>query len=161
MIEVIDNPLLLDYVKVCCEMSQDERDQVPEFTGNAFDIDGVAVGCWQVNGPKWSIRWGGVPLVVGGFHLERPGVYRDFLLTTPDAWKTHWRPVTKICKRIMDTMFATGAAHRMECVTPSARIALKPELMRWYKVLGYNHEATLQGYCVSGANAELFSRIKT
>lgn len=162
MIEVVHNPLLLDYIKVCVNMPEDERAQVPEFTGYPFGIDNVAIGCWQVSGPKWSIRRDGEPLVVGGFHQERPGVWRDFLLTTPDAWtRENWMPVTRACRRIMDSMFQNGAAHRMECVTPSIRVKSRPELPKWYGVLGYHHEATLRGYCVSGADAELFSRVKT
>jgi hypothetical protein len=159
MIEVIDNPLLLDYVKVLIELPPDEIAQIEDMTGHQFDVDGAAVGCWSVKGPKWSIRWAGVPLVVGGFHELRPKVWQDFLLTTPKAWTEHWFPITRICRKIMDSMLSTGAAHRLECVVPTARVSSRPELVKWYKVLGYNHEATLHKYCVSGADAEIFSRV--
>jgi hypothetical protein len=33
-------------------------------------------------------------------------------------------------------------------------------LVKWYKVLGYNHEATLRRYCASGSDAEIFSRVQ-
>ena len=154
-------PLLLDYVRVCIDMPEDERAQITDLTGQPFGIDNVAVGCWQVNGPKWAIGFEGRPLVVGGFNQERPGVWRDFLLTTPAAWAPeNWFQVTRHCRRIMDLMLRPGTGHRLECVTPTARIRAKSELVKWYKVLGYNHEATLHGYCASGADAELFARVK-
>lgn len=160
MITVNQNPLLLDFVKVCILMPQDERDQLEAFTGEPFDIDGAAIGNYMVNGPKWVIRADNEPIVVGGFALQRPGVYRDFMLTTPGAWEQNWFAVTRICRRIMDAMLNTKTAHRLECVTPTARLAARPEVEKWYKVLNYHREGTLYGYLASGADAAIYSRVK-
>ena len=158
--EVYPNPSLLDFIKVAACMPQDECDQLEKFTGQKFDVDGVAIGNFTVPGPKWVIKDGDLVLAVGGFVPERPGVWRDFMLTTPEAWqpKYAWR-VTLVCRRVMNAMFTSEQAHRLECIVPLSRIESRPELVAWYKVLKYKREATLQGYCADGYPAVVFSRV--
>lgn len=156
MLTIEQNPLLLDYVKVAIAMPEDERKQLENFTGHPFDIDGCAIGNYEVAGHKWVIRdEHGQPLCVGGFKLERPGVWRDFMLTTPEGWKGHGFQITRICRRIMDAMFMSGEAHRIECIAPVSRQCV----FRWYKVLGYNAEGRLHKYCADGSDAIIFSRV--
>ncbi|MDE2097521.1 MAG: hypothetical protein KGL39_09770 [Patescibacteria group bacterium] len=157
MIEVCATPLLAEFIKVCILLPQDERDQLEAFTGRPYDIDGAAIGAFCAPGPKWAIRADGEPIIVGGFAQERPGVWRDFLLTTPVAWEKHWFAVTRICRRIMTDMLHSGHAHRLECIAPIARL---PRVSRWYSVLGYHQEGVLHGYCASGADAAIFSRVR-
>jgi hypothetical protein len=159
MIHVYNDPLLLDFLKVCYLMPEGERAQLEAFTGQKYTVDGAAVGNFTVNGPKWVIKDAEVPLVVGGFSMERPGVWRDFLLSTPDAWSPkYWFSITRICRKIMDGMLKSGTAHRLECVVPAARLSAKLE--GWYKLLGYNREGLLNGYCANGADAVIFSRVR-
>jgi hypothetical protein len=157
VITIEQNPVLLDYIKVALQMPEDERKQLENFTGHPFDIDGCAMGNFQVQGHKWVIRSeSGQPLVVGGFARERPGVWRDFLLTTPAAFKAHGFQITRICRRVMDAMFLSGEAHRIECIAPASR----EHVFRWYATLGYNKEAVLHGYCADGSDAVIFSRVQ-
>lgn len=156
MIHVYTNPTLVDFIRVCAKLPQEERRQLEQFTGHPYEVDGAAIGNFSVPGPKWVIKDDEEPLVVGGFAPERPGVWRDFMLTTPEAWATHWFPVTRVCRRAMDAMFASGQAHRLECVAPESR----KRVFRWYKTLGYTREGRMRGYCANGADAILFSRVK-
>jgi hypothetical protein len=160
MIQVYNNPLLLDFVKCAILMPQDERDQVRAFSGEEFDIDGCAVGCYTQLGPKWVAKDDNEPLVVGGFVPQRPGVWRDFLLTTPNAWLPgNAFRITLGCRRVMNAMFKSGEAHRLECIVPESRISSRPELVEWYRVLGYQQEATLRAYLADGSNAVVFARV--
>jgi hypothetical protein len=156
VIEVFNNPLLLDFLKVAVKLPQDERDQLEAIAGQPYDIDGVAVGNFMTTGPKWVIKAHGEPIVVGGFEFQRKGVWRDFMLTTPEAWTDHWFPVTRICRRIMDSMFSSGTAHRLECISDARRTKAHD----WYRVLGYHQEARMHGYCASGHDALMYSRVK-
>ena len=158
MIIVYTNPLLLDFIKVCLNMPQDEREQLEAFTREKYDIDSAAIGNFTVAGPKWVIKADDEPICIGGFVPQRPGVYRDFMLTTPEAWK-HWFAVTRIARRVMDGMLANGA-HRLECVTPATRLAYQPKIEKWYAALGYTREAPLWRYCANGSDAVIFSRVK-
>jgi hypothetical protein len=168
MIQAFHTPLLLDYIKVCCQLPQDERDQLEAFTGQKYDIDGAAIGNFTVPGVKWVIKesYDGDPIAIGGFVQKRPGVWRDFMMNTPEAFnKKNWFQLTRICRRALDSMFQVNEqghrfAHRLECIVPAPRLAARPELADWYRVLGYNREATLYGYCANGADAILFSRVR-
>jgi hypothetical protein len=161
MIQVFTDPLLLDYVKICVLMPQDEREQIEALVGQKYDIDSVAVGNFMVPGPKWVIKDDSNPLVVGGFRQQRPGVWRDYMLTTPEAWeKKYWFTVTRTCRRAMDVMLKTKQAHRLECIAPAARLKNRPELAKWYKFLGYHEEGTRYGYCADGSDAVSFARVE-
>lgn len=161
MIQCYNNPWMTDFIQVCAKMPEDERAQVEAFTGEPYDIDGAAVGNFTAPGPKWVIKADELPLVIGGFVPVRPGVYRDWLLTTPEAWeKANFFSVTRICKRIMDAMLLSKTAHRLECIAPASRVESRPELARWYKLLGYTQEGRHYGYCANGADAISFSRVK-
>lgn len=156
MIHVYTNPLLLDYLRIVAQMPEDERQQALAVTQQPFDIDRIAAMHYGIPGPKWVIKADDEPLVVGGFALQRPGVYQDYLLTTPAAWAEHWFAVTRICRRLMDAMLKSGTAHRLECIS----LASRERCWKWYGILGYNREATLHGYCANGADAIMFSRVR-
>jgi len=160
MIQVYNDPLVLDFVKICILMPADERAQVEMLSGQKYDIDAVAIGNYMVEGPKWVIKDGNEPLVVGGFQQQRPGVWRDYMLTTPQAWEEkYWFAVTRTCRRAMDSMFKSAQAHRLECITPMSRLIARPELKRWYSLMGYRPEGVRRGYCSNGADAMAFARV--
>jgi hypothetical protein len=159
VIKIYNNPFLLDFIKVCASMPEDERKQLEAFTGQAYDIDGAALGNYTVPGPKWVVKKDDAPICIGGFVPQRPGVWRDFMLTTPAAWD-NWFTVTRMCRRAMDAMFDSGEAHRLECLTPANRLAQRPEIENWYRVVGYTREATLWRYLADGSDAVIFSRVR-
>jgi hypothetical protein len=159
VIVVYTNPLLLDFIHVCLNMPQDEREQLEAFTGEKYSVDGAAIGNFTVAGPKWVIKADDEPICIGGFVPQRPGVYRDFMLTTPDAWTRHWFTVTRTARKAMDGMLKNGA-HRLECITPMDRLALRPKIEDWYRLIGYTREAPLWRYCANGTDAVLFSRVR-
>jgi len=155
-----NNPLLGDFIQVCAQLPQDERDQLEAFTGQPYDIDGAALGNYMTVGPKWVLKDGETPICIGGYVVQRPGVYRDFMLNTSEAFeKKYWFGVTRTARRTMDWILHNGA-HRVECIAPARRLAARPQIEDWYKILGYNREATLYGYCANGADAVSFSRVR-
>jgi hypothetical protein len=156
VITVYTDPLLLDFVKVCINLPEDERRQLEDFTGEPYDIDRAAVGNYCVAGPKWVIKADEEPICIGGFVPQRPGVYRDFMLNTPAAFEQHWFAVTRIARRSLDAMLLSKTAHRLECIAHHSR----EKAFKWYSVLGYNKEATLYGYCADQSDAVLFSRVE-
>jgi hypothetical protein len=160
MIQVYSDPLLGDFLYAAIHMPQDEREQIEAFVGQKYDIDAVAVGNFMAPGPKWVVRTDDTVLCVGGFKQQRPGVWRDYMLTTPLAWEKRYAfTVTRTCRRLMDAMFASKQAHRIECIAPAARLAKRPELERWYRHFGYYNEGVRYGYCANGADAIAFARV--
>jgi hypothetical protein len=159
MIQAYTNPLLLDFIRVTIDMPQNERETFEATTGEKYDVDSIAVGNFMVAGPKWVIKNGDKPLCVGGFAPLRPGVWRDFMINSPEAWSLHWFPITRICRRMLDAMFTSGQAHRLECVTTAHRVQKHPCIERWYSAIGYEREAVLRGYCADGSDAVMFSKV--
>lgn len=169
IVRCYNQPWMTDFIQVCAQIPEDERAQVEAMTGEKYDLDSAAVGNFMAPGPKWVIKvaeddeafatGNSTPIIIGGFVPQRPGVYRDFLLTTPLAWDKYGFQVTRICRRIMDAVLMTHA-HRLECIVPAARVESRPELAKWYRILGYTQEGRHHGYCASGADAISFARVK-
>ena len=152
--------ILLDAIRVVLAATQEQQEHFKTTTGAEWDIDGVALGGFQTTGPKWSIHIDGKPVAVGGFAMQRPGVYRDWFIFTPDAFtKANYLAVTRLCRKLIEHVLKNGA-HRIECLVPVSRVDSRPQLDRWYTILGYNKEALLYGYCANGADAYCYSRVK-
>lgn len=157
IVNAYSNPFLLDFLIVAERAPQDERDQLEAFTGQPYNAEGAAAGAWAQPGPKWVFKTDkGQPLAVAGYVQERPGVWRDFMINTPESFGEHWFSVTRHAIRIMNAMFLSGQAHRLECVS----LASRTKAHEWYGVLGMNFEGTMHGYCASGADAVLYARCK-
>jgi len=160
MVVIYDNPTLLDFVFATIQMPEGERRAFEALTGHKYDVDGIAIGNYGVTGPKWVMKNDeGKVLSVGGFALQRPGVYRDFQINSPEAFsdKANWLPLTRFCRKAIDWMLDSKQAHRIECVTPASR---GPDVLRWYRTLGYYFEGTIYGYCANGEDALMYCKVK-
>lgn len=157
MITVHTDPLLIDFLVCANHAPEDQRDHFTKLTGLAYNVDDVAVGNFQVPGLKWVFKnEDGYPLLVGGFAPQRPGVWRDFLISTGEAFgPKYWKACTRACRRIMDQMFVADA-HRIECIAPASRVKARA----WYKLMGYTLEAPLRGYCADGSDAVSYVRVR-
>ena len=154
-LQVFTGPKLFDFLQVCHRLPSDEKEQYEAFSGEAYDPEKIAAIVSLRDGPGWVIVAEGKPIVVAGYAMIRPGVWQDWLLSTPEAWTTHWRGVTKICRRAMDAMLRSEA-HRLQCVSLASRI----HAHRWYRPLGLVQEGVLHGYGVNGEDAIMFARLR-
>ena len=152
---LVQGVTLLDMLMVCSAIPKDEQDQFEAFAGMDYDYEFAAMHWYQTPGPKWTIVAYGRPIVVAGFTALRPGVWQDWLFSTPLAWEGYWRSVTKFSKRVMDEMLQ-GGAHRLQCVSLASRI----QAHKWYGALGLGLEGTLRGYGARGEDALMFSRLR-
>jgi len=146
---------LIQFLQVCDGMPADEREQYEAFCGVKYDVQEAALTFANRTGPNWVLCADEKPLCIAGFDYLRPGVWQDWMITTPDCWDKYWRSVTKHTKRVMDAMLETEA-HRLQCVSLRSRI----QAHKWYRVLGLKQDGILPGYGVDGQDAILFSRCK-
>lgn len=153
--QIYRGPKLVDFMHVCYQLPQDEIEQYEAFSGEKFDPDAVAAVYSLRPGPAWVLTADDKPIVIAGFDRIRPGVWQDWLLSTPVAWEKYWRGVTKYCCRVMDAMLQSEA-HRLQCVSLASRI----HAHRWYRPLGLKLEGTLHGYGVNGEDAYMFARLR-
>lgn len=156
MIEVFSNPSMMDFLHVCWNLPEDEKQQMEAMSGLAFDVDGAAVGNYMSPGPKWVIKVDKEPICIGGYIPQRPGVWRDFMLNTKDAFAKHPLACTRTARKVMEAMFTSEQAHRLECVS----LASRSRAHKWYRTLGLNREGVLKGYAANGADCIIFARVK-
>lgn len=95
----------------------------------------------------------GVPVACFGAALERPGVYRVGMLTTP-RWPEVGRAASRHVKRIWPALWRQAGAHRAHCYS----IADHHEAHRWIGALGFVEEAHLGGWGCRGEDFKLFVR---
>lgn len=162
LLKVVSDPILLDFIRVVLDMDDDQKAHVKAMTGRDYDVDGLALGAYTTAGPKWCIKHpDGAPMAVGGFAIQRPGVYRDFFMFTREAFRSHNAVhVTRVCRTIMRELLKDPGVHRLECMVPVARVKARPELDRWYRILGYKNEALHSAYCADGTAAYCYARVK-
>ena len=160
MIEVSHNPCMMDFIYVAERVPLDEKHQIEAFTGKPYTVDGAAIGGFITPGPKWCGYKDGWPIACGGMVPERPGVWRDFMLNVEGVYtEENYASITRHCRRIMNHMFKSGQAHRIECIVPEDRVLARPELERWYTAVGYTREARMVGYLANGTPAIMYSRV--
>lgn len=151
------NPSLVDFIRVCQLLPDDERQQLEAFTGEVYNAEQVAASFYLRSraGLCWVLATDSAPLAIAGYEMVRTGVWQDWLLSTPDAWTYHWRTITKRCNEAMTAMLKTEA-HRLQCVSLASRI----HAHRWYRTIKLREEGTLQAYGAHGENAIMFARVR-
>lgn len=150
------DPTLIDLLDVCHRLPEDEREQIEAFSGEKYDAQRYAAAYHLRPGPKWLLHDGERTVAVAGFDMVRPGVWQDWMFSTPEAWSSaNWRSTTKYVRRVMDAMLKTEA-HRLQCVSLASRI----QAHRWYRTLGLVYESTLEAYGAGGENALMFKRLR-
>ena len=156
-VKLYTNPQLADFYMVCHALCEDEREQYRAFAGEDYDPATMAAAYFLRDCPKWVLVGESGPLVIGGFDMIRPGVWQDWLFSTPEAWSPpYWRSVTKACRRVMDGML-NSQAHRLQCLS----LASRTRAHEWYRPLGLRLEGTLREYGVNGEDALMFARLRS
>lgn len=147
-------PRLVDFLHVCHQVSEDQRREYVALQGKPFDADCVALELANRGAPYWAIvSQTGETIAIGGFTWIRKGVWQDWLLYAEGCWSEHWRGLSKICRRVIDTMMQDS--HRIQCITLASRDSARS----WYRILGYEYEATLKGFGCDGEDAVIYSRV--
>lgn len=125
----LTTPLLDDWCYLARRLREDEQQQFCALLGvDRYDPE-VAARAWaNTEGPTWLLLGDdGLPLIGGGFEPVRPGVFCAWLAGTPEAW-VHWHAITRVCRRHIRGLFASGQAHRIEVRSLFARF----KACRWY-----------------------------
>jgi ribosomal protein S18 acetylase RimI-like enzyme len=150
-------PLLQDFAYIARRMRRDEREQFVAFSGmGAYEPDIVARALSMLQGPTFSlVDERNVPVILGGFHPRRRGVFEAWLAGTDDAWAQHWRTITRECARQLQVLLNT-TAHRVEVYSLTSRV----HAHAWYERIGLQLEATLRRYCADGSDVFVFARTR-
>lgn len=151
-------PIVADWLLLARSMRPDEVAQFEAMTGRPFDPELAAQGYIAAPGIKYAlIDAEGKAFAAGCFEHVRPGVVETWGIGTPEAWADHWRAITKVCRRQIDSFLVNGA-HRVQIVSLASRTAAH----EWYeRGLGLMREGTLRGYFSDGSDAVMHARVNS
>jgi hypothetical protein len=155
---VIAEPILTDFAYLAERMRPDEIDQLLAFTGWAEYVPDRAARLWAATPGECVALLGpdGRALGLGGLTPVSPGVYEAWSVSTLAAWDTHWRAITKLCRRQIDHALANGA-HRVQVCS----LASRTRAGEWYvRGLGLKREGCLRRYTADGRDAVMYARVK-
>ena len=145
-----------DIACVAIHMRPDEIEQWLALTGVAHYVPDVAVRAVVNTGdPCWAmVDMSGRPFVVGGMHVDRPGVASLWMMGTMAGWALHWRVITKTAKRFIAGLL-DGDMHRVEVTA----LASRTEAHRWYRRLGLNIEEPRRAWFADGSDGVCFAAV--
>lgn len=156
---VLDTPTLLDFAFLARYMREDEKAQWCAMTGFAeYDAELCARSLATTQGLAWCLRDAtSKPLAVAGFEPIRSGVYQAWMAGTPEAWASHWRTITKVCRRMADSLLGDGTARRIQILALESRAAA----LTWYaRGLGHRFEGIHRAFYADGQNAACYARTR-
>lgn len=145
---------LADLFQLCAAMRPDERAQWEALVG-PFDVEEAVCRLFQLPGVKNSLFAGDRLLIAGGYYEVSPGVWRSWMVGTPDAWRDHWRSITEATRFVMDCLLEEPTIRRLETHAMASRTLTG----RWYeKGLGMEKEGILRRYALNGDDVAVYSR---
>ena len=116
-------PVCGDWVQLARTMRPDEIAQFEAMTGRDYNADQAAGAFIAAPGIKYAlIGADSAAFAAGCFEHVRPGVIETWGVGTLPAWSQHWRAITKVCRRQIDSFLANGA-HRVQIVSLASRTA--------------------------------------
>jgi RimJ/RimL family protein N-acetyltransferase len=159
MIRAIFGHSLRIFERVAADITLDDRATYLAMTGATFEPDDAAARLWLDPRPRriWTF-WetvGNFPAAVGGYVLERPGVWTSWFMSTPDAWK-RGRQITEAVAACVRHMLEEEGAHRLETVTLATRTSAR----EWYERIGFSYESTARKASASGEDLVTYVAIR-
>lgn len=153
-----ESVVLMDFLHVALHVPEDEQRQIAVFTGAMYDAESVALRLYMVAGPKWALLASNQePVAVGGYIPIAPGTFDSFMLVTKLGWAEYGRAITRQTIRVINRMFGDYGARRLQTLC----LADRADARSWYEKIGLQYESTLTAYGVNGADAVMYTRIKT
>lgn len=149
-------PVCGDWVHLAHTMRPDEIAQFEAMTARAYDADQAAGAFIAAPGIKYALIGAeGRAFAAGCFEYVRPGVIETWGIGTLSAWTNHWRAITKVCRRQIDSFLANGA-HRVQIVS----LASRTQAHVWYeRGLGLKREGTLRKFFPDGSDAVMHAKV--
>lgn len=152
-------PSVLDIYHVASRMRDEEVAQYLAATGmEVFDPDECTRRTLGMMG-EFSftiLDADGMPIVVGGYVEARDKVFQSWMIGTEEAWAKHWRTITKVSRRSMDSLLKSGRAQRISDYSLRAR----NKAQDWYKDgLGMAFSHVERKWFANGEDANCYIKV--
>lgn len=113
------------------------------YNQKAYDPNALLQLLKDFEGPAFTVLdENGLPAACGGYFYVSPGVWRSWMMGTVRGWGKRWRSLTKAARWLIDGMFTTVGAQRLETTV----LASRTKAMEWYeRGLGLTRESEENG----------------
>ena len=153
---ILRAPTLEEALLICRSARPDEQEQFHALTGRAWDAEVVAAEVVAKDGLKWVALDNGHPFVMGGYDHVVNAVYQSWMVGTMVDWRTHWRSITKVSRKVMQAVLDSGATRLQTCV-----LASREKTCEWYvRALKMNFEGHMRGFGANGETMAMYARVK-
>lgn len=134
----------------------DEREQYTALCGLPWNSEQVIDEIMQKTGVRFVARYHDKAFVIGGYDHVVNDVWQSWMVGTMFHWETQWRSITKVSRRVMDSLMEAGARRLQTCV-----LASRKKTCEWYvKGLKMQLEGELRGFGANGETMAMFARVK-
>lgn len=153
---IVRAPTIEEALAICRNARPDEQEQYYALTGKTWNPERVVHEICHKQGPKWVALDGDKPFIMGGYDHVVNDVWQSWMVGTMADWRTHWRSITKVSRKVMDALLATGARRLQTCV-----LASREQTCEWYvRALKMTFEGNMRGFGANGETMAMYARVK-
>jgi hypothetical protein len=147
---------LADCVFVCTNMREDDFRETSTLTSTKTR-DEMAKAIFKQGGESYTIfNNKKEPVLIGGAFYENPKVATIWLYATDNISLRDWWVTTKFIKGLIQLMFNSGIAHRVQAQS----IGWRHVAHEWLQSIGLKKEGHLKGFSEDGYDVLIFGKAK-
>jgi len=147
---------LTDCAYVCTNMREECFRETSSLTSDKTR-DEIAKTIANHNGESYTIyNRQNEPVIIGGAFYSNPRVATIWLIATDKISLRDWWNVTKFIMELIEVMFETGAAHRVQAQSIGWRL----HAHKWLQKIGLEKEGHLKGFSEDGYGVLIFGKTK-
>lgn len=139
---------------VCASMRENEVRQLMAFSdGSEFDHEVAARVVINKPGVRFTVvDSSDSPLVVGGYMEVASGVWQSWMIGTDEAWRFHWRQITKASLWLKEKMFE-GGARRLQ----DSCLVEREDACKWIQAIGFRLEGVWKEFGINGEDVAFYA----
>jgi hypothetical protein len=147
---------LADCVYVCTNMREEDYRETSSLTSDKTRDD-MAKTIANQGGESYTIyNKQNEPVIIGGAYYDNPRVATIWLFTTDKVSMRDWWVCTKFIIELMEVMFESGVAHRIQAQSIGWRL----HAHKWLQRIGLMKEGHLKYFSEDGYGVLIFGKAK-
>ena len=152
----VDEMTLADCAYVCTNMRDEDFRETSSLT-SAKTKDEMAKVILGQGGESYTIsNKNKEPVLIGGAYYDNPKVATIWLIATKNISLRDWWVTTTFITELMEVMFESGVAHRIQAQSIGWRL----HAHKWLQRIGLIKEGHLKGFSEDGYDVLIFGKGK-
>ena len=147
---------LADCTYVCANMREEDFKETASLT-SAKTKDEMAKVIFNQGGESYTVfNRNKEPVLIGGAYYDNPKVATIWLFATDKISLRDWWVTTTFIGHLMEVMFESGVAHRIQALSIGWRL----HAHKWLQKIGLTKEGHLKGFSEDGYDVLIFGKVK-